>query len=272
VEAFRVYRVEMGFRTDPNILKTIPALLWEATHQVPGYQKTPKESITLSGDENLVDLSLVVHYRPLDPTLFFFHINRVEEIMRGLTESYMREIMASEESIQTMTDDRTYLIKKLEQKISDEVQRLAIGVEVQKVLIHDFHPPLEAVPSFRDVFSAREDQGKALNEAESYRNVMLPRARAEAEISLAKAKAYEIEKEMTAEGDGERFRLKAEAYKEGPKVTEFRLYMETIENKLKRKKKYIANPNTNLGGYRLWMFAPLPPAELSGISKGPGEE
>ncbi|MBW1862731.1 MAG: hypothetical protein JRJ02_10210 [Deltaproteobacteria bacterium] len=124
------------------------------------------------------------------------------------------------------------------------------------VLIHDFHPPLDAVPSFRDVFSAREDQGKVINQAKSYRNMMLPKARAEREKQLAEARGYEVEKEMKAEGDAQKFLLTSKAYRESPEITAYRLYIETMEKKLARKKKFIADPNANLGGYRLWLFAP----------------
>ena len=74
VKASRVYRVEVGFRTDPSLLKSVSALLWEATHQVPGYTKLNRESVTLTGDENLVDLNIVVQYRPARPRdLFLSH-------------------------------------------------------------------------------------------------------------------------------------------------------------------------------------------------------
>ncbi|MBW1765457.1 MAG: FtsH protease activity modulator HflK [Deltaproteobacteria bacterium] len=256
MDAHRIYRVEVGFRTDPLLTPATSALLWEATHQVPGYKKINEESVTLTGDENLVDLSLVVQFRPRDLEVYFFGVRQVEEIMRGIAESYMREVMAGEESVKVMTDDRSRLIKTLKDKISGEVDRIGIGVEVMDVLIHDFHPPLDAVPSFRDVFSAREDQGKVINQAKSYRNMMLPKARAEREKQLAEARGYEVEKEMKAEGDAQKFLLTSKAYRESPEITAYRLYIETMEKKLARKKKFIADPNANLGGYRLWLFAP----------------
>ena len=256
VEAHRIYRVEVGFRTDPLLTAATSALLWEATHQIPGYTKLGEESVTLTGDENLVDLSLVVQFRPKDLVVYFFHVRQVEEIMRGIVEAYMREVMASEESVKIMTDDRFRLIKTLKDKISGEVDRLGIGVEVLDVLIHDFHPPLDVVPSFRDVFSAREDQGKVINQAKSYRNMMLPKARAESETRLAEARGYEVEKEMKADGDAQKFLLTSKAYQEAPEITAYRFYIETMEEKLAKKKKFIADPNANLGGYRLWLFAP----------------
>jgi membrane protease subunit HflK len=274
VNARRVYRVEVGFRTDPSLLNAVSALLWEATHNVRGYRKLDLESVALTGDENLVDLSIVVQYRPSDPVAYFFHVNGIDEIMRGIVESYMREVLASEDSGQMMTNQRRLLIQTLKDKIAGEVDKLGIGVEVMDVLIHDFHPPLDVVPTFRDVFSAREDQGRLINEAESYRNMMLPKAQAQAETKLAKAQAYEIEKKVKAEGDAQKFLRTAEAYQKAPDITAYRYYIETVEKKLRGKQKFIANPNANLGGYRLWLFAPgaTNPAAFGNYDQVPMEE
>ena len=274
VNARRVYRVEVGFRADPSLMNAVSALLWEATHQVPGYKKLDIESVTMTGDENLVDLSLVVQYRPRDPVTYFFRVNGVDEVMRGIVEAYMREVLASEDSGKMMTSERLLLINTLKAKISEEVDRLGIGVEVMDVFIHDFHPPLDVVPTFRDVFSAKEDQGRLLNEAESYRNMMLPKAQAEAETKLAQARAYEIDKELKAQGEAQKFLLTAEAFHEAPDITAYRYYIETIEKKLRGKQKFIANPNANLGGYRLWLFAPGAPnpAALGNYDQAPMEE
>ena len=261
VNAMRVYRMEVGFRTDPALLRSVTGLLWEAKHGVPGYQKVYEESVAFTGDETLVDIGFVIHYRPLDAVVHLFRVNQIHEIMRGLLESYMREVLATELSSRLMTDERSRVLKRLKEAISKEVERLGLGVEVLSVFCHDVHPPLDAVSAYRDVFSAREDKVKYINEAESYRNQAIPRARAKSAKQLANALAYEIEKKVKAEGDAQKFLLTARAYQQAPNVTGYRLYLETVEKGLAGKKKYIANPEANLGGYRLWLFTPGAPAE-----------
>jgi membrane protease subunit HflK len=261
VNAMRVYRMEVGFRTDPALLRSVTGLLWEAKHGVPGYQKVYEESVAFTGDETLVDIGLVIHYRPLDAVTHLFRVHQIHEIMRGLLESYMREVLATELSSRLMTDERSRVLKRLKEAISKEVERLGLGVEVLSVFCHDVHPPLDAVSAYRDVFSAREDKVKYINEAESYRNQAIPRARAKSAKQLANALAYEIEKKVKAKGDAQKFLLTARAYQQAPDVTGYRLYLETVEIGLAGKKKYIANPEANLGGYRLWLFTPGAPAE-----------
>jgi membrane protease subunit HflK len=188
-------------------------------------------------------------------------VNQIHKVMRGLLEAYMREVLATELSSGLMTDQRSRVLKQLKESISKAVERLGLGVEVLAVFCHDVHPPLDAVSAYRDVFSAREDKAKYINEAESYRNQAIPKARAESAKQLADALAYEIEKRLRAEGDAHKFLLASRAYRQSPNVTGYRLYLETVEKGLAGKKKYIANPEANLGGYRLWLFTPGAPAE-----------
>jgi len=258
VNAMQIYRCELGFRTDPNLLRSVTGLLWETKHQVPGYQKIYEESVAFSGDETLVDISLVIHYRPLDAVDHLFRVYRIHEIIRGLLESCMREVLSTEISGRLMTDDRLLVLKRLKEKISKDVERLGLGVEVVSVFCHDLHPPLEAVTAFRDVFSAREDRAKIINQAESYRNEAIPKARAKSKEQVADAVAFKVEKKLHAEGEAQKFMITARAYQEAPDVTGYRLYMETVEKGLAGKKKYIADPEAeaNLGGYQLWMLMP----------------
>jgi membrane protease subunit HflK len=256
VNAKRVYRVEVGFRTDPGLVLSDSLLIWETKHLVKGYTKMFDEAVAFLGDENLVDSSMVLHYRPLDAVTHLFKVNQIHEVIRGLAESFMREALASEGSRLLMTDNRAHVLNRMKELLSTEVDRLGLGVEVVAVFCHDLHPPLDTVSAYRDVFSAREDHARYINEAESYRNQELPRARAESQKQLADALAYEREKKVKAEGDAQKFALTAGAYQQAPGVTGYRLFVETVEEGLAGKQKFIANPRANLGGYRLWLFTP----------------
>lgn len=256
IEANHIYRVEIGFRTNPDIKGSISSLLWETRHSKQGYLKMKTESISLTGDINLLDLSLVVHYRPKDAVVHHFRINQVGELIRGLTESTMREVLATHVADSLFSNNRRILQESIKRKLETDADRLVLGVDILSVYIHDLHPPLDVVSTYRDVFSAREDKAKLLNEAESRRNESLPRARAKSTLMLADAQAYEKEKKIRAEGEAEKFKLVSKAYRKAPEVTAYRLFIETLEKGLSGKSKIIADPEANRGGYRMWMFSP----------------
>ena len=259
-----VYRVEVGFRTDPALAVSVSSLLWEAQQDVEGYTKNTRESIMLTGDENIVDISMVVHYIPLDPVVHIFRIKDVSEIVRGLTESIMRGVVAMEHVDHIMIEHRAGVVALVEKELSKQVADLGLGIRIVGVFSHDAHPPLKVVPSFRDVFSAREDKVKAVSVAESHRNAALPQARAQSASSLMDAEAGAYEKRVRAQGDAEQFTLESKAYRIAPDITSFRMYIETVENVLSGRKKIIADPRANRGGYRFWMFAPGKNPKLTG--------
>ncbi len=252
----RIFRIELGFRTDPTLLESLSPLLWETKHKVPGYEKMGEDSVAITGDENLVDFSLVVHYRPKDAVTHLYRVNKIDDVVRGITRSFMRQQLATERADLLMTELRPQVLDRLKTLIDDHVQEIDLGIEIVGLYCHDVHPPLEAVSAFRDVFSAREDKVRAINEAESQRNESLPKARAEAETMLAEAEAYDVEKRLRAEGEARKFELTAQAFRQEPEITGYRLFLETVEQGLAGKKKYVANPRANLGGYRLWMYMP----------------
>ena len=252
----KVFRVEVGFRTDPALAMSVSSLLWEATQDVDGYKKNTRESIMLTGDENIVDISMVVHYKPLDPVVHAFRIKDVSEVVRGLTESIMRSVVATEAVDHIMIERRAEVVQAVEDRLAKQVEKLGLGIRIVDVFSHDAHPPLKVVPSFRDVFSAREDKVKAVSVAQSHRNAAVPQARAKSESSILEATGLAYEKRVRAEGDAEKFLLESKAYRLSPANTAYRLFIETVEIVLSERKKIIADPKANRGGYRFWMFAP----------------
>ncbi len=256
VEADRVHRVEVGFRTSSDVAGSITSLLWEARHVKEGYRKLSQESNVLTGDETLLDISLVIHYRPLDAVQHLLKVNQVDEVIRGVTESIIREVVATEIAHDLLTLHRIRTLNLIRDRLQEETEKLELSVAILAVHCHDIHPPLDVVSDYRDVFSAREDRAKLLNKAKSYRNSELPKARAESAAKLSDAEAFEKEKKIRAEGDAQNFLLLSDAYRRHRDVTGYRMYLETIELGLTGRMKIVADPDVNKGGYRMWMFSP----------------
>ena len=73
---------------------------------------------------------------------------------------------------------------------------------------------------------------------------------------LAEAESKAIERRRYAEGDAGKFAQVAEAHRQSPEVTGYRLFITAVENSLKGKEKIVADPRVNGGEYRYWLFAP----------------
>jgi len=128
--------------------------------------------------------------------------------------------------------------------LQKELDSLHSGIEICRVSLFDLHPPVEVVPAFRFVSSAREDKDRYINEAESEFNRILPRARAEAAEKMKEALGYKLEQINRAYGDATRFNSILYAYQRGPReLTRYRLYIETLEKALPDAEKYILDPD-----------------------------
>ena len=93
------------------------------------------------------------------------------------------------------------------------------------------------------------------NEAEAYRNEILPKARGEAAQRLQDAQAYKQAVVNKAQGDAERFTSVYEAYRQGKNVTIKRLYLETMEKVLGRSNNVIIDPSAK--GSNVVPYLPL---------------
>ena len=101
---------------------------------------------------------------------------------------------------------------------------------------------------------AREDQQKFINEAEAYRNGVLPQARGEAVVILEEAKAYESQVVNAATGEAARFESLLTEYTKAPQITKERLYIESMESVLSKSSKVMVG--TGDSGNNL-MYLPI---------------
>ena len=93
-------------------------------------------------------------------------------------------------------------------------------------------PPKEVIGAFKDVASAKEDKDRMINQAEGYRNDVIPKARGEAEAMIRDAEGFKESRVKRAEGDATKFTTILKEYRKAKSITEKRLYLETMEKVL----------------------------------------
>ncbi len=260
VETEMVRRAELGFetRSDPRAVTGVAAefyaSLWESRHAAGTYEKRPEEALRLTGDENVVDMNAVILYRVSDPLAHLFSVERSSLLVKIVGESVIGEIVGSLPIEEVLTAKRDSLESALGAGLQGELDSVDAGIEILGVRLQDIHPPLEVVPSFRDVSSAREDKNRIVNEALSYTNEMVPKARGDAERLLLEAQGYRRERVDRAHGEAERFLALAAEYRRAKGVTETRLYIETMEELLMNVEKFIVSSEVDLKGYDIRMI------------------
>lgn len=226
VHMVRIRRAEIGFRTDAAG-RTRPEL---------------RESLMLTGDENIVDAQLFVQYIVKDPSQYLFRVKDPELTLKATAEVALRSVVGRNTIEYTMTDGRVVVqdeVKKYLQTLLDEYQTGLLVTE-SRLLVVD--PPEEVKDAFHEVVRAWEDRERLMREAEGYREDLIPKARGEAAQMVFIAEAYKEQRVIRAQGDAQKFVEVLKAYKKAKEVTRERLYLETVDKILPLKEKFILPP------------------------------
>lgn len=187
------------------------------------------ESQMITGDENIVDIDFVVFWRIADAGAYLFNLADPDETIKVAAEAVMREIIG-QTAIQTvLTEGRQSVQGSVRQKLQELLDEYKVGVRVREVQLLTVDPPSDVIDAFNDVQRARQDRDRLKNEAEAFRNDIVPRARGEAARLVAEAEAYREEVVNRAQGDASRFDQVYSAYEVDKEVTRERIYIETIE-------------------------------------------
>lgn len=222
----QIRRFEIGFRT----VSPGPPIQTRAV---------PDEALMLTGDENIIDINFIVQYIIKDAQAFLFNVSDPFKSIRDASEAAMREVIGNNNIDEALTAGKFQIQKDTEATLQGILDSYQAGLQVVAVQLQAVHPHPQVVDAFKDVASAREDQNRFINEAQSYSNDILPKAKGEAAQVVRQAEAYKEEKIKRAQGDTARFLSLLTEYTKAKDVTRKRLYLETMEEILGRSKKFI---------------------------------
>lgn len=213
----------------------------------------PINSTMLTQDENIVDIAGTVQYTINDAEKYLFNVRGPEQSLTQVTESALRESIGRSKMDYVITDGRAEIALQVTDIIQEVVNNYNTGLDIFKVNIQSAKPPEAVKAAFDDVTQAREDEERFKNEAEAYRNEVIPKARGAAARMREEADAYKNEVVAKAEGEAERFNQLLAEYEKAPTITRDRLYIETMESVLSNSSKVMVDVE---GGNNL-LYLPL---------------
>ncbi len=214
-----------------------------------------EESLMLTGDENIIDIDFAVIWVIKDAGDFLFNLRNPESAVQLAAESAMREVIGQTPIQVALTEGRQEIETRTEDTLQSLLDEYEAGIQIRRVQLLKSDPPAEVVDAFNDVQRARADRERLRNEAEAYRNSIIPEARGQAEQLTQEAEAYREEIVNRAEGDASRFDAVYEAYSVAKDVTTQRIYLETMEEVLGNVDKVIIGTE---GGSGVVPYLPLP--------------
>ncbi|MBK5550187.1 FtsH protease activity modulator HflK [Pseudomonas sp. TH03] len=193
----------------------------------------------LTGDENIVEADCTVFWRIKDARLYLFKISDPERSVKLAAESALREVIGRTPIQAVMSDKRAQIADETRDLLQQLLDREQAGILITQVQLQRVDPPPQVIDAFNDVQRARADQERSRNEAEAYANDIIPRARGDASRITQEAEAYQAQVGNLAEGEAKRFLSVYNSYVQSKDVTAWRLYMESMDEVLKKASKVI---------------------------------
>ncbi len=221
-----VRRLELGFRGDTSI---------------------PAESLMITGDENIVDVQLLIQYDIKDSAEFLFNVVDPDGItMRDVAETSLRQVVGSRNIDDVLTTGKEDVQSSTRIQLQSLLDTYKTGINVIQVQLQNVNPPEQVQDAFDDVVRAKEDKERIINLASAYEEEILPTARGEAARSIENAEAFKAQRVNLAKGQAERFIAILTEYRKAPDVTRQRLYLEAMEEVLPGVTKFIVDPGTDI--------------------------
>jgi len=233
----------------------------------------PKESLMITGDENLVNLQMVVQYRIDDLPNYLFEVwdrtgTPEGDTLRDGAETALRGVVGSMKIDDILSGlGRAEIQSQTKTHLQELLNTYKTGLLVTEVKLLPVEAPEPVKASFDDVVSAKEDKERIVNEAQAYQEDILPKARGEAQKMLRSAEAYRVNKIREAEGDTSRFLSMLREYRLAKVVTRRRLYLETMSEVLSRVDKVVLSGKV---GRRALPLLPLSDMNLGGTRASGG--
>lgn len=179
------------------------------------------ENLTLTGDQNIMDLAYTVRWNIENPRDFVFQLEDPTNTVRDTAESAMRAVLATTTLQDAIGAGRTTIEARVQQAMQQILNDYKSGVQIQGVSIKQAAAPAALIDDFNAVTAAQQKAVGNLNNARSYAQQVIARAQGE---------AAEFDKQY-------------EQYRLAPEVTRRRMYYETMEAVLARSDKTIVEPN-----------------------------
>lgn len=235
VKVTQVQRMEVGFRSQPSGVTTT----------------NPVEALMITGDENIVDVEMVVLYRISSIRDFVLNVRDPGELDRGIgdrpdgrtlkdvAEVSLRGVIGQRPIDDVLTAERGIIEQEVKESMVTLLALYKTGILVEQVQLQTVRAPDQVQAAFDDVVSAKEDKERLDNEAQAYAADIVPRAQGNAERVINEARAFEAQRVNEAQGRAAEFLAVLEEYSKAPEITRERLYLEAMERILPNVRKFI---------------------------------
>ena len=197
----------------------------------------------LTKDENIVDVELSVQYQILNPQEFLFNVAMPTESIKEATASALRQVVGHTTLDEILTIGREKAREEVEKQLVEILEVYKTGLYVVDVNLQPAKPPEQVTEAFDDAIKAREDQQRFINQAQAYKEKVIPISKGQSARLLEEANAYKVKVTLDARGDVAKFLALLEEHSRAPTLTNQRLYYASLEKVFSNTSKILLDNN-----------------------------
>ena len=196
----------------------------------------------VTGDENLIDVELVVQYRIAGLREYLFATESPEELVDQVVRATLVEALAATPVDEVLTSAKAGIQNQVRSQAQERLDRYQAGITLVAVGLQSVNPPREAAGAFRGVSDARAEAAKSINSAEGERDRSLRLTRGEADRLLTEGRSATEARLRQAEGAADRFEALLGQARIAPRQTRNELYLRTLREVLPRTRIVVLAP------------------------------
>jgi membrane protease subunit HflK len=194
-----------------------------------------------TGDENILEIRMNIQYQIKDASDYLFGMNSPDSLVPVAARAAVTEFFGHMPVEELLTVAKSQIQRRIAQRVQSTLDDYGAGLYIVNVNLQEVNPPEDVAEAFRDVASAREEKEETINKAQGYWNTVIPEARGGAHELISEAEGYGEKIINQSKGDADKFSAMLNEYQWAKTVTEYRLYLETIEKVLAKAKKFVVD-------------------------------
>lgn len=193
----------------------------------------------LTGDRDVVEVEARVEFRAADPVGFALAVRDPEALVRSTARAALIGEIGRTPIDELYTGTRAAVARNVTERLERDLAVLGAGVSVEHVSLLHVRAPAPVLDAFRQLASAREEAGTAVEVARGERDVTISRARAGAVLLARESAAGRHADVARASAEAHAFALQSAAVGDWRPLVELRLWLETAEAVLPGKTKIV---------------------------------
>ena len=210
----------------------------------------------LTGDINLMSMSLNVQYRVRDPYVYHYRVANPEQAIGNNIRKELRKFVAGRTLDNLLNVERALLQNHIEEVFENRLpggdSALLDAIDLVKVNLLSVSPVGGAMGAFREVSSSQDDRERIIVNAQRLTVSLIPRAHGNAEYEVQQAKGEAARRVITSAAESDAIRMVAGAVRESPEVLHNMLWREKLETSLSGRSKIIVPNQDTLNRVALW--------------------